>query len=202
MNLGGIYLQIITKMEPVIPVMLFCLGVTIIIVGVLFIAARTVWVDEARFRLLGIFYGLNGYDCYRLSLSWVRLLMTVFFVVAFRSLDLDSNLAHILRSPQFSAYLLVGILYVVDFKRPKMIVKNLLWFLAVSCGLFATSIICGYMQSLAGVSIGVTLIYISMSIFMCLFALYLFLMEIETISKDRKIDSEKEYEESVRRKEE
>lgn len=200
MKLMSVLIQLVTKIEPLVVPMLFCMGVTAVVVTIMYLSAKNVWVDEQRFRLLGVFFGLDAYDIYRLSLSWVRFLLTVFFVVAFRYLELQTDLRQVIRSPQFCMYTIIGLLYVADYRRPKLILKNLAWFLVISCGLFATSIMSGYMQSLAKPGIGVILIYICMGIFMCLFSLYLFLLEIDEVSRDRKIDPEKEYEESIRSK--
>lgn len=202
MGLEGILLQLITKIEPLVPVMLFCAGVTFVVIAILYIMAGDVWIDQGRFRVLGAFFGLNGYDGYRLSLSWVRFLMTLFFVVAFRNLELETDLRQVARSPQYAAYLLVGVLYALDFKRPQRILKNVFWFLVVSCGLFATSIMCGYMQSLPKFNFGVFMIYAFMGIFMTLFAFYLFLLEVDEVSKDRSINPLKEYEKSLKEKHE
>jgi len=202
MSFNGVILQVITKVEPLVPVMLFCAGVTLVLMLILYFLSGNVWMDDKRFKVLGVFFGLSRYDCYRLALSWIRLLMTLFFVVAFRNLKLETNLRQVIRSPQFVAYLLIGVLYALDIKRPVRIPKNICWFLVISCGLFATSIVCGYMQTLAGFNLGVFIVYVFMGMFMILFALYLFLMEMDEVSKDRVIDPEKEYAESVRANEE
>jgi len=199
MSISGYLLQLATRMEPMVPVMVFTAGVTAVVVIVFAILATDVWIDERKFRVLGVFFGLNGYDSYRLSLGWIRVLMTLFYVVAFRNLELETNFRQVIRSPQFSLYLLIGILYVADFKRPMLVLKNLAWFLVICCGLFATSIMCGYMRTLPGFSLGAFIVYACMGTVVFLLSVYLFFMEVEGISRNRKINPEKEYDEAIRR---
>lgn len=199
MSFSEFFLKLATRLEPMVPVMVFTAGTTAVLIVVLAILASDVWIDDRKFRFLGVFFGLNSYDIYRLTLGWVRLLMTLFYVVAFRNLELETSFGQVIRSPQFSLYLLIGVLYVADYKRPMLILRNLAWFLIICCGLFATSIMCGYMRTLPGFSLGAFIVYACMGSLVFLFAAYLFITELDEVSRNRKIDPEKEYEEAIRR---
>ena len=188
MEIGRVLLHLVSNMESLVPAMIFCAGVTLFCTMVLYFLAGDVWFDHARFRVLGVFFGLGNYDCYRLSLSWIRLLLTIYFVVSFRELD----------TVAIVAFLMIGILYVLDLRKPRRIIKNALWMLIVTASLFAVNLVCGYIKTLITFDWKAWVIYVFMSIFMCLFALYLFMQELEDISSDRKLDPEKEYERILR----
>ena len=188
MDIQALIIQIAAAGEPLIPVMVVCVAGTIIASVILFLMAGNVWVDQWRFKILGVFFQLSGYGCYRVAISWLRFLMTVYYVVAFREL----GVVH------YVAYLMVGILYVLDVKRPGRIPKNILWFLVVTGGLYATNLVCGYIHTLAGVDVMAWVVYVCMGIFLFLFAFYLFFQELEDVSFDRKTEPEKEYGKTVK----
>lgn len=188
MEIGRVLLHLVSNMESLVPAMIFCAGVSLFVTLILYFMAGDVWFDQLRFRILGVFFGLGSYDCYRLALSWVRLLLTIYYVVSFRELDTIAVVA----------YLMIGLLYVLDIRKPKRILKNAIWMAIVSAGLFAVNLVCGYIHTLFVVDWKAWVIYVFMGIFMCLFAFYLFIQELEDISSDRKLDPEKEYERILR----
>ena len=188
MDAGRVFQYLISGMEPLIPAMIFTAGVTVLAMVATYLMAIDTWFDQKRFRVTGIFYGLNGYDCYRLAVSWVRLLLTVFFIAAFHPLE-DVSLI---------AYLMVGVLYILDVRKPKRILKNLFWMVLITAGLLAANLVCGYIGTLVTKDVIAYAVYVFMGVFMALFAFYLFMQELEDISTDRRIDPEKDYERTVR----
>ena len=177
---------IILNIEPLFRMMLFAAGVTVIVLVLLTLLAGSTWFDKRSFGFLGVFYGSGNYECFRLAISWLRFLMTVYFIVAFKELEVSC----------YVAYFMVGLLYVLDIRNPKRIIKNLIWFLIVAAGLYASNLVCAYIHSLSHPDVKTTVIYVFMGLFMCLFSFYLLMQEIDDISGDRLIDPEKEYEQT------
>lgn len=188
MDIGRTLLYLISGMEPLVPVMIFSALFTLLVTVLLYVLARDAWFDQLKFRVLGVFYGLGGYDCFRLAVSWTRLAMTIYYIVMFREME----------PVDLVAYLIVGALYILDVRKPARIVKNIFWMAILTAGLFAVNLVCSYIGTLLVFDIKPWVIYVFMGIFMCLFALYLFLQELEEISSDRKIDPEKEYGRTVK----
>ena len=188
MELGRLMIHIISEAGPLMPVMIFCAMVTLVMLGVLSFLAGGTWFDKAGFRVVGLFYGLSGYDCFRLALSWIRLMMIIYFVIRFEEIE----------TVNFVAFLMIGILYIFDVRKPKRIPGNTLWMLILSAGLIAVNLVCGYIHTLVLFDFKVYVIYVLMGLFLCLFSFYLFIQEADVISSDRKIDPEKEYERAVR----
>lgn len=172
-------LHILAQLHPlVLPVAAVAL-LTLLAAGVLWLLCRRAWVSDKPFRLLGLFFGLTGRGILRLACAWVKLLSVGVYVAAFQGLE----------PLHYSMVLLPGLICALA-DRPSGWAEQLFWLSLQSGGLVAVNLLCRFIRNMNGGSIYV-LIYTAMGIFLCLFSVYLFLNELTTISRHRKIDPEK-----------
>jgi len=188
MTLQELLLRMLVPLQPVIPILLAVLGISMAVCMLLAVESSGLWVNSRHFRWLGVLFGLNRWECVRLGCSWLKLLFTLVSLLFFSR-------------PSAVIYIFVlvsGLLYTLDGKAPHRFMGRLLWLALEMAGLVATNLICGFYRDMNG-GMWFLLIYVVMALFMMLFGLYLFLTEIGDISEGR---SAVRYEEELEEREE
>ncbi|GEM_PF-4222899 len=168
-------IRIFASIEPAVPQVIVCFAATAVALIALMTFGDMIWINQKRFKLYGIFYGLSTYDCLRLAVSWIRLILTISIVAMFRELA----------TIHYIVYAIEGIIFVCDIKRPSRIFINLVWFILQFLGIVATSLLCDYIKSMMYVSVSIWVIYIFLSLFLVIFSIFIFLNEIDQVSQDR-----------------
>lgn len=181
MKINEILIQTLGLLQPIIWYVVTCAAVTIVAFVILMILSRRVWVNQKRFRWLGIFYGMSGGDSVCFSCAWLRLLLMVLYLIRFQKL----------LPIHYFCFLLLGVIYALRLKKMLKIPGRLFWVAVEFVGLLTANMICSYIHDMGSSGIMIA-IYVFMSIFMTLFGCYLFLTEINGISVERNANIERE----------
>ncbi len=180
MSAGESILRILAAMKPLLPGMLIAVAATMIALVVLSAMSRHAWVDQKRFSLPSLFFSLDGKGTLRLACTWLKLIFMVVFLVSFQKLVLI----------QYLMIVIPGGILVVLAGRVREVFSGLLWFALQLLGLLCSNLVCGYILDMdAGIEF--LLIYIVIGVFEGLFSLYLFMLDLESISGSRIIDAHK-----------
>lgn len=179
MSVVEFLLRVLSELKPLLLCMITAVALTAAVLVFLLLYSRNVWVDSRRFRLAGLFFGMNGRCSLRLACVWLKLIFLLVFVLSFQKLSLLHYLT-LLITGGISALCAEGV---------KGRLGSLLWLLLQLAGLVSVNLICGFIRDMAG-SGGFILIYVAMGLFLILFSVYLFLNEINSISMQRDVDAE------------
>lgn len=182
MTLQELAIRVLAQAEPLLPYMLAVAIPTILLLPVLLHFGRSVWVDQKRFRWFGLFLGLSRWDCLRLACSWIKLLLLISFLVAFRKL----GAAHYL------LFLIPGLLQCLSVRGFLRVPGRLMWFALELVALLSCNMVCGYIRDVNADTFFYVL-YVSMALFSALFGVYLFLTELNDISAGRGTSLEYEW---------
>lgn len=174
MTLHEFLLRVLVVLQPVIPAVIAAAAVTLLAVVITAIGVHGLWIDQRKFRWLGIFYGLSTSDCLHLACAWIELVLLAVFLISFRKLT----------AADYLLFLIPGGLYALQFKSLKKIPVRLLWLALEFVGLLSANLVCGYYHDMHG-GLGFALVYVIMAVFMMLFGCYLFLTELSDISEGR-----------------
>lgn len=180
MSVAEVLLRGLAELKPILPYMLIAVILTVAALIFLLFYSRNVWVDSRRFRMAGLFFGLNRQCSLRLACVWLKLIFMVSFVLGFRKLGMI----------HYISILIIGITAALCAGSVRNKISSLLWLLLQMAGLISVNLICGYMKDMA-VKGGFMLIYIAMGLFLILFSVYMFLSEINAISVYRDVDAER-----------
>ena len=161
MSVVEFLLRVLSELKPLLLCMTTAVALTAAALVFLLLYSRNVWVDSRRFRLAGLFFGMNGRCSLRLACVWLKLIF-------------------LLITGGISALCAEGV---------KGRLGSLLWLLLQLAGLVSVNLICGFIRDMAG-SGGFILIYVAMGLFLILFSVYLFLNELNSISMQRDVDAE------------
>ena len=173
MSIIEILIRIFAELRPLLPAMLVAVFATTAAFTALLLLTRDVWVQDRRFYITGLFFGLDRTGSLKLACAWLKLLFLVVFIVAFRKLNLLS----------YMALLIPGALGAACGRGLIKKLSDLMWLVLQ---LVSANLICGYIQEMAGGPVFV-LLYVVMGVFLILFSIYLFLNEINAISAAREI---------------
>lgn len=179
MSVVEFLLRVLSELKPLLLCMITAVALTAAVLVFLLLYSRNVWVDSRRFRLAGLFFGMNGRCSLRLACVWLKLIFLLVFVLGFQKLSLLHYLT-LLITGGISALCAEGV---------KGRLGSLLWLLLQLAGLVSVNLICGFIRDLSGTE-GFLLIYVVMGIFLLLFSVYLFLNEVNAISAQRDVDAE------------
>jgi len=174
MTLQEFLVRMLVFVRPLLPIALAVLAVTT--AAVLFLAAvsRNMNVEQKRFRWLGIFFDLPVVDCIRLACAWLKLVLVVVYLAAFRSfIEADIIL-----------FLIPGILGAIRFHNIRSTIGNLMWLVVEFAALTSTNLVCSFIHTFNS-GIGMMAVYVCMAVFTALLALFLFLSELGEISERR-----------------
>lgn len=179
MTLQETLLIVFHAAEPLLPFMAAAGLLTCAVLAVLLVLSRGLWFDRPAFRWLGLFYGLDGWDCLRLGCAWLKFCILLSYLAAFQKL----TAAH------YVLFLAPALIFSVRIRRLSELPANLLGVFMELVGLVAANVVCGYYRDLHP-GAGFLLVYILISLFLALYAVYLFLTELNVISNGRRIQVE------------
>lgn len=168
-------LRMLVTIQPVLPAVLAVLLITMAAAAMLLIQANGLWVNQKRFRWLGVFYELSAGDRVCLTCSWLKLLMLLTLLARFQKLDMVSCIL-------FFVPALLSALTVRDLKK---IPGKLLWLVAEVVAMLSANLVCGFYHDIQS-SVGFIAIYVFMALFTALLGIYLFLMDLSDISEGRR----------------
>lgn len=186
MSIIEVFLQVLSQLKPMLPGMIAVAAATMIVLAVLMALSKNVWVEERRFQIAGLFFGLTARGSLRLACAWLKLIFLIVFIIGFRKLSVINYLM----------LLIPGITGSLSDKGIFASLSQLFWLLLQFAGLLSVNLICGYIRDMAG-GAGFILLYIAMGLFLALFSIYLFLNEVNTISVQRDVDAEQIWNQSA-----
>lgn len=175
MTMQEFILRMLAAVQPVLPAVLAVLLITMVVAAVLLVQAKGLWVDQKRFRWLGIFYELSAGDRVCLACSWLRLMILLALLARFQKLDVISCIL----------FLVPALLCALTTKELKKIPGKLLWLAAEIVALVSSNLVCGFYHDVQS-SVGFIAIYVFMALFTALLGIYLFLMDLSDISEGRR----------------
>lgn len=182
MTFSELAVRVLAQAEPLLLYMLAVAVPTILLLPAFLRLGRNVWMDQKRFRWFGLFLGLSGWDCLRLACSWIKLLLLVSFLLAFRKLG----------APQYLLFLVPGVLQCLSARGALRVPGRLVWLALEFVALLSCNMVCGYIRDVTAEALFYVL-YICMALFSALFGGYLFLTELNDISAGRGANFEYEW---------
>lgn len=182
MTFSELAVRVLAQAEPLLVHMLAVAVPTILLLPVFLHLGKRVWVDQRRFRWLGLFLGLSGWDCLRLACAWIKLLLLISFLAVFRKLG----------APQYLMFLVPGVLQCLSARGALRVPGRLVWFVLEFAALLSCNMVCGYIRDVTAETLFYVL-YICMALFTALFGVYLFLTELNDISAGRGTNFEYEW---------
>ena len=182
MTFSELAVRVLAQAEPLLLHMLAVAVPTILLLPVLLFLGRSVWVNQRRFRWLGLFLGLSGWDCLRLACAWIKLLLLISFLAAFQKLDASRCLL----------FLVPGVVGCLSVRGALRVPGRLMWFALEFVALLSCNMVCGYIRDVSAETF-LYVLYICMALFSVLFGGYLFLTELNDISAGRGTNFEYEW---------
>ncbi len=179
MSASELILRALAQLRPALPALIAAVAATIGAGLGLAIYVHGVWVQEKRFSLAGLFFGMERRASVRLACAWLRLIFMLVFLIGFQKLELL----------HYELLLLPGLIFILTERKPVRAGTDLLWLALDLLGLLSANLVCGYVRDMDG-GLGFLLLYIAMSLFLALFNIYLFLNELDYISDQRAVDPE------------
>lgn len=176
MSFGELIARIFSGMRPLLPSMIAVVVCTVAALTVLAFMSRGVWVDDERFPVAGLFFGLDGKSVLTLTCAWLKLLLPIVFLVSFQK---PAPICYV-------AFLIPAVLLTALSGNGKKIAESLFWTVLQTAGLVSAGLVYGYYKEVSK-GIGVLLIYIAITFFMIVFGVYLFLLEVNAVSGGRRI---------------
>ena len=88
MSVVEFLLRVLSELKPLLLCMTTAVALTAAALVFLLLYSRNVWVDSRRFRLAGLFFGMNGRCSLRLACVWLKLIFLLVFVLSFQKLSL------------------------------------------------------------------------------------------------------------------
>ena len=175
MEFKDIAIEALASLKPLLIPLAFVAVATIIAVAVLVPAITKKDVEFSSLGWAGLFYKLGGYGSFRLSLSWVKLLLLLIYLIMFEELS----------AQEYVLFLFPALLFALDPMYLKAIPGRIFWLVMEVIGLFTSQIVCTYIHDMRPGRI-FTLIYIAMAMFLALLGIYVFLCEVAEISEERR----------------
>lgn len=175
MTVREFLLRMLVAVQPVLPVALAVLAVTLAAAAGILVRAEGLWVDQKRFRWLGVFYALDGGDRVRLACAWLKLALLPGLLARFQRPDAVGGMV----------FLLPALLGVLMTKERGKLPGNLLWLAVETAALVSCGLVCGFYREVHS-GAGVIVLYVLMALFTALLGVYLFLVELSDISRGRR----------------
>lgn len=174
MTIQEFLLRSLAAIQPVLPAVLGILLVTMIVAAVLLMQVKGLWVNQKRFRWLGVFYGLDTRGVVCLSCSWLKLMLLLALLLQFQKLDVS----------RYIMFLVPALIHIITASEIKRLPGKLLWLAAEVVALVSTNLVCGFYHDVQK-SVMLIAVYAFMALFTALLGIYLFLMELSDISEGR-----------------
>ncbi len=178
MSVGEVLVRILAELKPLLPSVITVVVATVLAMVYLYISGRHAWLKSKRFSLAGLFFGLDTRGIIGLSCAWLKLLLPVVYIFSFRELTVI----------QYLSIIVPGVILAACTGRLTKVLASLANLLLEMVGIVSASLICRYMTELRS-GVVFTIIYIAIGIFLVLFAVYLFMQDLERISATRKVDA-------------
>lgn len=171
-------LRILSGVEGCIPsIVVTAIATTIVLVILLLMTRGEIWIDQPRMKVVSIFAELGGRGMLSLACAWVKLIILLTFLVQFDKMTL----------PDYLFFLLPGIIYCLNIRSVLRIPVRVFWLVFQLVALGSTNLICSYILDIdPGMSY--VLLYILLALFVALFGIYSFLMELSDISFERRVN--------------
>ncbi len=182
MSAAELAIRILAQAEPLLPYMLAAVVPTALLLPLFLRLGSGLWVNQRRFRWIGLFVGLDWWDCLRLACSWIKLLLLISFLTIFRKMNV----------PHYLLFVIPGALQCFSRRGALRIPGRLLWLALELAALMSCNMVCGYIRDVSADAYLYT-IYACIAIFTALFGIYLFLTELNDISEGRSMNFEYEW---------
>ncbi len=172
-------MRVLLGLSPMLPALVTAVVITLLASVILTVICRRTWVYDKGFPISGLFFGLTGRGSLRLACAWLKLIFLVTFIVGFKKLNI-------------LGYGMFGLTGVIEALCAPAFIRKLggmFWLVLQTAGLLSVNLICGYILDMDGGWI-FYLVYGAMGLFLTLFGIYLFLLEVNDISDGRHADAE------------
>lgn len=179
MSIIELLLRTLSQLKDLLPGLLAGAALTVVALAILLACQKNTWVQNRRFWLVSLFFGLDGRRSLWLACAWLKLIFLIVFVAGFQKLT----------TLHYWMFLVPGFLAVLCEKGFVGKLGSLFWLLLQTVGLLSVNLICGFIRDMAG-GIGFRLLYGVMGLFLVLFSIYLFLGEVKAISTQREVNAE------------
>ncbi len=186
MSIQEFLLRVLWELRPLLPALTSAAALTLLVLPILMTLCRRAWVCDRGFRISGLFFGLSGRESICLACAWLKLIFLLTFLVEFKKLTLLG----------YWALLFPGLLAALCAGTAAKKLSGLFWTLLQTAGLLSANLICGYILDMDG-GVGFILVYVTMGLFLSLFSIYLFLLEVSGVSADRSVAAEQIWEGSA-----
>lgn len=180
MSMTEFAMRVFLELRPMLPQFAAAVVLTLLVLPLLAVFCRRSWVLDRGFCIGSLFFGLTGREILRLSCAWLRLIFLIVFIISFRKMSLLG----------YWSFLLPSLLTAICGETYPKKLSGFLWTALQTVGLLSANLICGYIIDMDG-SIGFFIIYIAMGLFLSLLGIYLFLLELDGISRARFVEAEK-----------
>ena len=165
MSAKELLLRVLLELRPMLPGTAAVVAASLLVLPTLLVCCKTAWVNDPRFRVAGLFFGLTGRDACFLSCAWIKLIVMLVFIVGFQKLVLV----------QYGMVLLPGVLAAICVRSGGQKTGTLLWLVLQMAGLLAVNLICGYIKDMAGGGGFFVVFFVCWGVF-CPFCVVLFLL--------------------------
>ena len=117
MSAKELLLRVLLELRPMLPGTAAVVAASLLVLPTLLVCCKTAWVNDPRFRVAGLFFGLTGRDACFLSCAWIKLIVMLVFIVGFQKLVLV----------QYGMVLLPGVLAAICARSGGQKTGTLLW---------------------------------------------------------------------------
>ncbi|WP_317855577.1 hypothetical protein [Chakrabartyella piscis] len=168
-------LRLMVALQPMLVCIIAVVIITCLCLPILVVKSRGLWFDKANFKFLSLFYKMSFYDCVRLASASVRCIMVVVFVIQFAKLQ----------AIHLVCFGMVAVLYAFDKREMTRTLSNIIWIVVQLVSLLSLNVVCGYILDMS-TGVAFVAVYVVLGIFVTLFAIYLFITEINEVSMGRR----------------
>ena len=130
MSAKELTLRVLMALRPMLPGLIAVAAVTLLVLPFLLVACKKAWVNDPRFRVAGLFYGLSGRDACFLACSWIKLILMLVLIIGFQKLA----------PVQYLMVLLPGILGIICARSGGSKLKTMLWLVLQMAGLLSVNL--------------------------------------------------------------
>lgn len=168
-----------SRLKVMLPAAIAAGVLTLGLLAVLSVLTSRTWIQNKGFTAAGFFFGLNAKGRLQVSCAWLKLVFTLVFLASFQKMEVI----------HYMMLVIPGLLLVFTMTRMQ-ILSSLMWLVLQIGGILSSNTVCGYIKDVyAGVTL--VLVYIAMALFVAIFAVYMFLTEIDVISERRRVNPRK-----------
>ena len=163
------------SMTEIVPAVLVAAGLAVLWLFVVLLLARNLKMDSGRFKCIAVFYGLSFKDCLAVAASFCRCVFAAYFLLSYT----DLALIH------YAAIVVFGIMYLIFGGALRRKLAGVLWILAELLIMFSAGMVKNYINLFGETALFVG-VYWAISAFLTIFALFVFLNELNDVGQNRK----------------